>query len=259
MNQYPAKQAVCIICKKTGHFAIMCRSKIPPLPTQKPIQRGPYQRLQGQHSQFKVRQIQEQLITEQEQEEEEIESVEPEAALYIKELSVDWADVNHIAPEKFVEVQNVQLNTALPKEIWLETITSKPTIHSLAETGSPRSFIPKEPENKILENNPKLQLQAYTSQTKYKYFNNNNIKIEGELNLTLQSGSWTAQNCSILVVGHKTNNLIGRDVLQRLGIKLQQKSCKSPGNNINSITTIETDKNIIKWIYNKYPHLCTRL
>ena len=31
MNQCPAKQAICNIYKKTGHFAKMCRSKIPPL------------------------------------------------------------------------------------------------------------------------------------------------------------------------------------------------------------------------------------
>ena len=110
-----------------------------------------------------------------------------------------------------------------------------------------------------MKNNPKIRLQPYTSQTKYKCFNNNQIKIEGELILTLQSGSWTAQNCRILVVGHKTNNLMWRDVLQKLGITLQQKQCKSPVKNINSIASIETETNTIKWIYNKFPHLCTRL
>ena len=112
MNQCTAKQAVCNICKKTGHFAKTCRSKIPPLPTQRQNQRGPLQRPQGQSNQLKVRQIQEQLIEEEvEGEEEEIESVDPESALYIKELSEDCADINHIAPESFIEVQNVQLNT----------------------------------------------------------------------------------------------------------------------------------------------------
>ena len=110
-----------------------------------------------------------------------------------------------------------------------------------------------------MEYNPGVLLQQYTSQTKYKCFNNNNIKIEGEMNLTLQSGSWTAQNCKILVVVHKTNNLMDKDVLQKLGISLHQKPNKSPGNQINSISSIETEKNIIKWIYNKYPYLCTRL
>ena len=259
MNQCPAKQATCNICKKTGHFAKMCRSKNPLLPTRKPIQRGPYQRPQGQKSQLKNRQIQEQLITEQEQEEEEIESIDPKSALYIKELSEDWADINHIAPETFSEVHNVQLNAALPKEIWVETTTTnKLTIQWLADTGSPRTFVYKEQANKIMGHKPKIRLQPNTSQTKYKCFNKNNIKIEGELDLTLHSGSWTAQYCRILMVGHKTNNLMGRDVLQKLGISLQQQPCKSPGNKINSISSIETEKHIIKWIYNKFPHLCTR-
>ena len=44
MNQCMAKQAVCNICKKTGHFAKMYRSKIPSLPARRPNQRGPLQR-----------------------------------------------------------------------------------------------------------------------------------------------------------------------------------------------------------------------
>ena len=183
--------------------------------------------------------------------------MDPESALYIKELSEDWADINHIAPEIFTEVNNVQLNAALPKEIWVETTTLiKLTIQWLADTGSPRTIMSKEQANKFMEQNSKIRFQPYTSQTKYKSLNNNNIKIEGELN---HSGSWTAQHCRILVVGHKTIHLMGRDVLQKLGITLRQQPHKSPVNTINSITSIETEKNIIKWIYNKYPHLCTRL
>ena len=260
MNQCTAKQSVCNICKNTGHFAKMCRSKIPPLPSRRPNQRGLLQRPQGQSNQLKVRQVQEQLMEQaDEEEEEELESVDPESALYIKELSEDWAGINHIAPESFTEVQNVQLNTALPKEIWVETTTNKQKIQWLADTGSPRSFITKEQANKIMKCNPEVKLQQYTSQTKYNCFNNNKIKIEGQMNITLHSGSWTAQSCKILVVGHKTNNLTGRDVLQKLGISLQQIPNKSPDKQINSISSIETEKNIIKWIYNKYLHLCTRL
>ena len=161
-----------------------------PLPARKPMQRGPYQRPQRQSSQLKVRQIQEQLITEEEQEDEEVESVDPESALYIKELSEDWADINHIAQEIFSEVKNTQLNTSLTKEIWVETVTANNLkIQRLAETGYPRTFVSKEQANTIMANNPKIQLQPYKSQTKYKCFNNNNIKIEGELSLTLCSGS----------------------------------------------------------------------
>ena len=110
-----------------------------------------------------------------------------------------------------------------------------------------------------MKNNSSTKIQPYTSQTKYRCFNTNTINSEGELIVTLQSGSWTAQNCRILVVGHKTNNLMGRDITQKLEISLQQKNNQSLCNIINSITIIESEKNIINWTYRNYPHLCRRL
>ena len=83
MNQCSAKQAICCICKKTGHFAKVCRSKIPPLLGQKTNPRGSYQRPQEQGSKLRVRQIQENLLEEQKDQEDqnETESIDPESAL----------------------------------------------------------------------------------------------------------------------------------------------------------------------------------
>ena len=121
-----------------------------------PPQRGTYQRPQGQGSQLKVRQIQEILLEEQE----EIESVNPESALYIKELSEDWADINHIAPETFSEEKHIKLNVSQLKEILVETTTTnKFKIQWLADTGSPRSFITWKQANKVLKHNPCTQFQ----------------------------------------------------------------------------------------------------
>ena len=50
---------------------------------------------------------------------------------------------------------------------------------------------------------------------------------------------------------------MGRDILTKLGITLSAH--KRPGKTINIIKNIQTEKNIIKWIFHKYPHLCTRL
>ena len=52
---------------------------------------------------------------------------------------------------------------------------------------------------------------------------------------------------------------MGRDILQKLVITLQQRHMRSPGNYINSISHIETEKNIIKWILRKYPYVCSRI
>ena len=60
--QCTAKQAQCSICKKTGHFAKMCRCKKPPLPQRRNQPRGGCRRPQGPtQSQLRVRQIQENL------------------------------------------------------------------------------------------------------------------------------------------------------------------------------------------------------
>ena len=53
-----------------------------------------------------------------------------------------------------------------------------------------------------------------------------------------------------------TTNLMGRDVLPKLGISLEQT--KQQGKQINHISDVENGKNVIKWIFKKYPHLCTR-
>ena len=186
--------------------------------------------------------------------------IEEESALHIRELTEDWADVNRIIPSSFNPLTNSPLNKTHPEELWVETRTTyNQTVHWLADTGSPRSFLTLEKSKEILKDNPKLALQPYKSNTQYRCFENNNIKVEGTLQLPLESGSWTARDCQVLVVRHKTNNLMGRDILQKLGIGLQQRPKQSPGSNLNSISHIETEKNIIKWVLRKYPHFCSRI
>ena len=87
--------------------------------------------------------------------------------------------------------------------------------------------------------------------------NNNDIAIKGVLHMELKSGSWNAKNCKIIIVDYRMNNIMGRDVLAKLGITL--KAEKPHGKQIHTILNIQTEKNIIKWIFQKYPHLCTRL
>ena len=75
--------------------------------------------------------------------------------------------------------------------------------------------------------------------------------------MDLSSGSWFAPDCKILLVDNKTNNIMGRDTLRRLGITLTAR--KNEGKKILHITDNTTKTNIIKWILKKYPNLCTRL
>ena len=50
---------------------------------------------------------------------------------------------------------------------------------------------------------------------------------------------------------------MGRDLLPKLGITLN--ATKNTGKNVNLISQLQSEKNIIKWLFQNYPHLCTRL
>ena len=109
-----AQNFTCQICRKTGHYTSMCKTPMPekkkPITTRQENRYTPQQQQQQQQPQNtrRVRHIQEE--EEQEPTEEENETVDGEAALYIKELMEDWSSINIIRPTEFNEVNNVSLN-----------------------------------------------------------------------------------------------------------------------------------------------------
>ena len=127
----------------------------------------------------------------------------------------------------------------------------------LADTGSPRSFMEHAQAEDITNKNKASRITTFDEKSRYKCFNNQDIKISGVLHITLKSGAWTAKNCNILLVKHLPQPVMGRDILQQLGIYLT--ATKPTGRTIGLISDASTEQNIIKWIFKKYPHLCTRL
>ena len=63
--------------------------------------------------------------------------------------------------------------------------------------------------------------------------------------------------CRVLIVNNKTNNFMGRDLLSKLGITLN--ATKIAGTKINLISQLQTEICIRQWVFQKFPHLCTRL
>ena len=66
-----------------------------------------------------------------------------------------------------------------------------------------------------------------------------------------------AKQCKVLIVDNKTNNIMARDLLTKIGITLNAN--KPKGKQTLQVFKIQKEKNVIKWILQKYPHLCTRL
>ena len=235
----------------------MCKA---PMPERRNTQfRQDYRKNIQQQSTSQTRRIrhvkeQEKCVKEEETEEE---TVDTEAALYIKELIEDWPSVNTIRPLVLKKINSISFNKEAGGECWVKTKCNNIVMDWLADTGSPRWFMEHTKTKDITNKSKQSRITTFEGKSRYKCFNTQDIKISGVLHITLKSGAWTAKNCNILLVKHLPQPVIGRDILQQLGIYLT--ATKPTGKTISLISDASTEQNIIKWIFKKYPHLCTRL
>ena len=265
LDNCPAKNTICNICKKVGHYAKMCRSDMPPRKGE--LQSNP-RNTQGQNN----NRNQQQSNTQQQinarrvrnittipennarEEEEETETIDPESTCYIREMMEDWSSINFIESLNFTTVKKKDVSKNHQGEFWIQTSTNNNIINWLVDTGSPRSFVSRNTAKQLITKLGSKIIKQHSQTTEFRCFNNNKIQVEYQIQLDLTSGNSTAQNCQILVVPQNTVNLLGRDVLQKLGLQLTFKNTGEKIHNINSV-----QHNIAQWVFQKYPHLCTRI
>ena len=120
-NVCQAKQAQSNICKKIGHYAKLCRSKMLERPKQRQLERHQqqgYGQFPGSSQKRRVRHVTEQSQSNnQATHEDEVESIDPESLLCLKKLTDDWAKINLCHLSTFRPVGNVQLNKSNNDEI----------------------------------------------------------------------------------------------------------------------------------------------
>ena len=266
LSNCPAKNEVCKICKKIGHYAKICKAEMPPRPTQRPPTRTNIksrgttttnQNNNYQQNNRRVRNIKttstDDISQAESNKSEENESIDPESTSYIREMMDNWNTVNLVkwnwSQTKINEINQTQMG-----EYWLETHSGKCKILWLVDTGSPRSFVSQTTANSLINKLGK-EIQNNASKVgEFRCFNNNKFKINSTLKIHLSSGNSNAQNCKTLVVPHNTVNLLGRDILQKLGIHVSQTK---QGEEI--INCIKSEQQKTHNIFKNFPHLCTRL
>ena len=168
--------------------------------------------------------------------------------MFKTELMEDWKKINLIERE-FKETKNFELNNmTLNGEIIIQTTLNKNNeLNWLADTGSPRNFLDINTANELFQNNKNMSLEPYKGPMKFKCFNNQDIPIIRQIQMELHSGSRTAKNCNILVVKHRSRNLMGRDVLSKLGLTLTQQ--QTEGKKVFNVNENIIKQNITKWIF----------
>ena len=240
LQNCPARNTICKICKKQGHFSSMCKAPMPE--RRRPPQQStssPQSRYQniytprpGNNQTRRVRHIKDNTDQMEAQNFEgdldQPEEVDAEAAIYIKELTEDWANLILIRPTTFHTEKKSVINNEGTGEFWVATTTNNKRIVWLADTGSPEPLWTK-----------KQQMSYFSTFQKPKLSHTKNKK---------NSNASTT---------NKSNNIIGRDILRKLGITLT--ASKNTGKKALQISDTSIESNIIKWILKKYPKLCTRL
>ena len=189
LNMCKAQNFTCKICKKTGHFTSMCKAPMPERrnPTFRQDFRKNTQQQQTTPQTRRVRHVKEQDICEEEEETEE-ETVDAEAALYIKELMEDWSSVNTIRPVEVKKINTISFNKTTGGECWVKTNGNNTEVDWLADTGSPRSFLEYAKAKEITKQNKESKITMFDEKSRYKCFNNQDIKILGVLHITLSRG-----------------------------------------------------------------------
>ena len=114
----PAKTTTCKIVKKAGHYTSLCTAKMPERRPPRVPPNNPPQNYKPQQTR-RVRNINQ----EKTESDETDESVDAEAALYIKELHDDCANINTIRPTQFAAQKNDVINKESNGEFWVETKT----------------------------------------------------------------------------------------------------------------------------------------
>ena len=166
------------------------------------------------------------------------------------------------------QTSSTQLNLQMKKSatstrleegnFWPKTNTNKKQTYWLADTGSPRSFMNiQTAKNLLVDNKTKIQ-HPDKSLSEFRCFNNNKINILGTIHVDITSRTSTAKNCTILLVDTNTINIMGRDIMDKLGLRLTMGTQQKEGER-NLLNITNTHLRISNWIFQKYPHLCTGL
>ena len=229
----------------------MCRSQIPPLPKK----RGQFQQRQQQQQPRNLNNLNEEdnqtIAPSLEEEEDEIEIIDAEPTIYITELMED-GNKNNLIGRDFKDIRNHDPSNTTPQgEIIIQTtLKNNSNLNWLADTGSPCIFIDNHLAEELIHNDKNMKLEDYNGYMKLKCFKNQDIPIIGQIQIELRSGSWTAKNYNILVVKHKSQNLMGRDILTKLRLTLTQQQA-TKGKKILNISENVIEQNTTKLIFKK--------
>ena len=238
LAQCPARDKICNKCTKRGHFARLCKSS-------------------------DVNAIQE-----DNQEQQDLQNTDMTAyvnylqagdvipgweLIHPDDTSTNWINFE---PRRAEELLDTDLKGHL-----IRVRSEKNNIVFIADTGSPTSFVNEKTANLLattVKSAARTRMRDDDEANKMVCYNGYKIPSLGRLTAPIESGGWTIQTASFIVVDDRRANILGRNLLPLIGIQLHQEK-KPAGKSVLQVNSVEnSDTQIATWVRTTYPGLCTR-
>ena len=131
----------------------------------------------------------------------------------------------------------------------------------IADTRSPTSFVNQRTANltvSTVKSARRVQTTKTDEANRMVCYNGYKIPSFGRVVTPIESGGWTLDTNSLIVVDDKRANILGRNIVPQIGIQLKQTPA---GKSIHAISedTNCSDQKITNWVKTFYPGLCTRI
>ena len=132
----------------------------------------------------------------------------------------------------------------------------------IADTGSPTSFVNEKTANFLtstVKSAVKKTLGENDEANRMVCYNGYKISSLVRLIAPIESGGWKIQTASFLVVDDRRANIMGRNLLPQIGIKLHQERKPVGKSNFHVNSIDSSDTQIAAWVKITYLGLCTRI
>ena len=204
-----------------------------------------------------------------EEEQEEIESesqgTELDPVAFAEYTSKDgWGEyqVDKFSVMAISEAFEIKNTTSLSEDVLKGHIirlkTETDDLFAISDSGSPMSFLNEKTARRLQENDKSTvfkQIPLGDTAPNLACYNGETIFPKGRLIVTIESGGWKIRAAPFIIVDEQNANVIGRNILPQIGVKLVQEKQKQR-DVLNIHEQEDSNPEIKQWFRDNYPKLC---
>ena len=164
-----------------------------------------------------------------------------------------------IAESFEIKNTNILLEDDLSGQI-VKLKTNFEELFAIIDSGSPMSFLNEKTARRLQQNDKSALFKCIPPDDtagNLACYNGETINPKGRLIITIESGGWKLKSAPFIIVDDQKANILGRNMLPQIGVKLIQEKQKQ---NVLSVREQEeSDPEIEQWVKDNFQQLYIRI